>query len=79
MIDGRGGFFDTLDLETDVGSIVWSNQTPSGGDIHLQNFETIRLFGGRVNGNIDASAATANTTFRLGSGTVTGNVIGSNF
>ena len=82
VIDGRGGH-DTIDLRGDaiVGSIVFSDQPPTGGALHLQNFESIRVEGGRVrvNGDIDASAALAGVTFNLVSRFIGGNVIGSNF
>ena len=59
-----------------VAGVVFSDTAPTHGRVHLHNVDTITLDGGTVNGNIDASRATADTTFNLMSGTITGNVIG---
>ena len=78
VIDGGGGG-DLLRLAAGavVASIAFSNTAPTGGAVHLQNVALITLHGGRVNGNIDASAATARMRFSLTSGTITGDVIGT--
>ena len=59
-----------------VAGVVFRNTAPTNGRVHLHNVDTVTLDGGTVNGNIDASLATADTTFNLMSGTITGNVIG---
>ena len=51
-------------------------ETSLGGSIGLQNIDIITIAGGTVNGNIDASTATAATTFNLEDGTITGDVFG---
>ena len=61
-----------------VNNIVFSASPPAKGDVHLQNIERIRILNNvTVNGNIDASSATAGVVFTLTSGTVSGNVVGS--
>ena len=73
VIDGAGGT-DEFQLNTGavVRDITFSSNAPTGGRVHLQNIETITLNGGTVNGDIDASAATAGMTFNLISGRIAG-------
>ena len=78
VIDGGEGV-DSINIITDVTSIVFSDRTPVGVALHLQNFEFITLDGSTVNGNIDTRTATAGVTLSLNSGSIGGNVIGSNF
>ena len=75
VIDGLGGD-DVLELNPGavVRNIAFSSDTPTGGDVHLQNVETITINGGTVNGDITGPATA--TTFNLTSGTVGGNVVG---
>ena len=60
-----------------VVSRIEFSATPSSGRIGLQNIDTIMINGGTINGAINASAAIADVTFNLLSGTITGNVVGS--
>ena len=80
VIDGEGGN-DEFQLNSGavVASIAFSSNAPTGGRAHLQSIETIRLDGGRVNGNIDASDATppAGVTFNIMSGRISGDITGS--
>ena len=82
VIDGRRST-DELQLNADavVNDVRFANDAPTGGDVNLQNFETLTLDGGTVTGTIDASASTATgttgITFNLirgvaGSGDITG-------
>ena len=73
VIDGAGGS-DELRLESGavVGRVAFSTAAPTGGAVNLQNIETITIDGGRVNGSIDASDATAPITFNLMSGEISG-------
>ena len=78
-INGRDGTADEVRLIAGavVASVAFANTPPTGGAVHLQDIETITLDGGRVNGTIDASGATAGVTFNLLSGTIETNVVGS--
>ncbi len=75
---GIGGFFDggagsdTLELLSGavVASVAFSSQASSGGALHLQNIETIRLNGGMVTGNVEGSAG--DETFEFVSGGIGG-------
>ena len=69
-----GAMLDLLDTPSDASDDV----AVVRGDVHLQNFETITLDGGRVTGLIDVSGATAGVTFNLVSGTAgSGDITGS--
>ena len=78
VIDGLGGQ-DELQLNNGavVASVSFNTAPPTDGVVHLQNVEAITIDGGTVDGNIDASTATAGITFNLRTGAVGGNVIGS--
>ena len=85
IIDGGGGV-DELAMtfgHGGVNNIAFSAENPAAGDLHLQNIEYITIgfnSGGvarMVNGNIDASGATAGVVFTLARSTVSGNVVGS--
>ena len=81
VIDGQRGI-DELQLNSGavVASIAFSNNTPTGGGVHLQNVETITIDGGRVGtGGITAAAALSSVRFNLISGAVGGNITGSRF
>ena len=84
VIDGRRSI-DELQLNAGavVNDVRFANDVPTGGDVNLQNFETLTLDGGTVTGTIDASASTTTgtgttgITFNLirgvaGSGDITG-------
>ncbi len=74
-LDGGGGV-DTLELTSGgvVASIAFSNQAPSGGALHLQNIETLRIDGGTVNGDIIGGAG--DETYEFASGLIGGFVDG---
>ena len=78
VIDGAGGT-DVLEINTRavVASVAFADTPPTDGVVNLQNIETITLGGGRVTGNIDASAAPTAITFNLTSGTIGGDVTGT--
>ena len=80
VIDGAGGS-DVVELGSGgvVAGVEFSAAAPTGGAVNLQNIQTITINGGTVVGHIDASAATTPVTFNLNSGTIGGDVIGSNF
>ena len=80
VIDGTGGS-DVVELGSGgvVAGVEFSAAAPTGGAVNLQNIQTITINGGTVVGHIDASAATTPVTFNLNSGTIGGDVIGSNF
>ena len=85
VIKGAGGIaLNLLHLieGAAVDSIAFSDLAPSGGALHLQNVQFITLGGGRVNGNIDTSAAVSPVIpmiFFLRAGSIFGDIIGSGF
>ena len=70
---GRGGAVNNRDV---VNNIAFTAGDAAAGDVHLQNIEAITI-NSTVNGGINVSAATAGITFGLRSGSVGGNIIGS--
>ena len=78
FLDGLGGDDEVrLVRNGRVASIVFSDQMPTSGELHLQRYEIITIIGGMVDGTIDASAATTGITFNLVSGTAGGDIMGS--
>ena len=71
VIDGLGGT-DEFQLNTDavVVSVSFDPATPTVGDVHLQNIETITLNGGQITGQINAAGAGVGVRFNLQSGLV---------